>query len=114
RGLGVLDDIGGVIDRGRALARLIEQRERSGGRGIGQRAAGNRDGVLGYRVRRQQPPHALACIGPSVVPLPLLARALLARPPRASGAAPERSSANSARVSLLMVIAGGVIAASLA
>src|SRR5262249_59058897 len=44
RGLGVLDDIGGVIDRGRALARLIEQRERSGGRDIGQRAAGNRDG----------------------------------------------------------------------
>src|SRR5438128_5049520 len=78
RSLGVLGDVGGVIDRGRALARLIEERERSCGRGIGQRAAGNRDGVLGHRVRRQQPQHALACVGLSLFPLPRLARSLLA------------------------------------
>src|SRR5262249_42958510 len=74
----ILGDVGGVIDRGRALARLIEERERSRSRGIGQRAAGNRDGVLGHRVRRQQPQHALACVGLSLFPLPRLARALLA------------------------------------
>src|SRR6266851_444545 len=76
--LGVLGDIGGVIDRGRALARLIEKRERSRGRGIGQRAAGNRDGVLGHRVRRQQPQHALAGVGLSLFPVPRFARLLLA------------------------------------
>ena len=76
--LGILGDVGGVIDRGRALARLIEERERSRSRGIGQRAAGNRDGVLGHRVRRQQPQHALACVGLSLSPLPRFARALLA------------------------------------
>ena len=41
RGGGVLGDIGGVEDRGRALARLVEQRERSGGRHIGELAAAN-------------------------------------------------------------------------
>jgi hypothetical protein len=41
--LGILGDIGGVEDRGRALARLVEQRERAGGRGVGELAGGNVD-----------------------------------------------------------------------
>ena len=64
RRLGILGDIGGVVDRGRALARLIEQRERSRGRGIGELAAGNVDAVLGDGVRRQQPQHAVARCSP--------------------------------------------------
>ena len=72
RSLSVLGDIGGVIDRSRALARLIEQRERAGGRGIGELAAGNVDAVLGHRVRRQEPQYALAGLGRPLFPLPLL------------------------------------------
>ena len=45
--VGVLGDISRVEDRGRAFARLVEQRERPGGRRIGELAARNLDRVLG-------------------------------------------------------------------
>ena len=44
--------IGGVEHRGRALARLVEQRERPGGRRIGELAARRVDTVLADRVAR--------------------------------------------------------------
>ena len=74
RRVGVLGDIGGVIDCGRTLARLIEQRERSRGRTVKQRAAWDRDSMLGDGVRRQEPQHALA----GLLPLPRVARVLFA------------------------------------
>ena len=59
--------IGGVEHRGRTIARLIEQRERSGGRRIGKLAARRVDAVLADRIARQQRENArtaLLVVGP--------------------------------------------------
>src|SRR5262245_48004315 len=71
RPFGTACDIGGVVDHCRALARLIEQRERARGRGIGELAARDVDAVLGDRIRRQQPQHAAACVGRALLGLSL-------------------------------------------
>ncbi len=81
----VLRDESGIEDRAQPLAGLIEQGERSRGRGVGELAARNIDAVLRDRVRRQQPQHAFAArLGVRLVGLVLLgllrwrpARALL-------------------------------------
>ena len=52
------DHIGGIEDCGRALARLIEQRERTGGGRVGELAARNIDAVLGDGVAGQQRQHS--------------------------------------------------------
>ena len=44
--------VGGIENRGRALARLVEQRECAGGRRIGELAGGRLDAVLGDGIAR--------------------------------------------------------------
>ena len=56
--------IGGVEHRGRALARLIEQRQRSGGRRIGELAVRRIDAVLADRIARQQRQNTGAALPP--------------------------------------------------
>src|SRR5579864_5013921 len=79
-----LDRIGGVEDRSRALARLIEQRERSGGRRIGELAARRVDAVLADRIARQQRENARTALLPLgaalLAMLALLALLLAVRP----------------------------------
>ena len=60
RGVGAGGDIGGVEDRGRALAVLVEQRQRSGGGGVIDPATGGVDRVAGDRILRQEPQDARA------------------------------------------------------
>ena len=61
---GSFGHIGGVEHRGRALARLIEQRQRSGGRRIGELAARRIDAVLADRIARQQRQNTRAALPP--------------------------------------------------
>src|SRR6185369_12563615 len=51
-------DIRRVEDRGRTLARLVEQRQGAGGRGVGELPLRRVDAVLGDRVGRQQRQHS--------------------------------------------------------
>src|SRR4029077_15436647 len=78
--------IGSVEDRRRALARLIEQRERSGGRRIGELAARRVDAVLADRIARQQRKNARAALLPLGAALLALLALLLAIRPVAAAA----------------------------
>ncbi len=59
-GARVLGDIGGVEHRGALLAGLVVERQRAGGRRVGELAAGRVDRMFGDGVRRQKAQHTLA------------------------------------------------------
>src|SRR5262249_14833723 len=75
-GVGGLGDECRVEDLRRALAALVEQEKRTGGRRIGEPARWQIDAVLGYRVGRQQRQHTWGIL---VVALLLALRSTLPR-----------------------------------
>ena len=89
-GAGVLRHIGGVEHRGALLAGLVVEGERAGGRRVSELAARRVDRMLGDRIRRQQPQHAVAgsCCAASG------RLASLAHPARRRSSAPAKTSAS--------------------